>query len=270
MAKKKPKIRKGIKPRATDEKAYAKSLTGLFDMVYTEPLTSMAGAQSYDPSNFLQSIEAIKQRVAADPTFGEDEARKAIADMNAYHRRRFETIARSVKLDFAIFGPGAATSQAVTAVLEQALITNVGLIKNLSEDYGSYAYNRVARIISENTFDLHAQQAQIKEVLSARGDAGKRLNNRAKLITRDQNNKILGDLTKTRHKAAGGVTYKWSTSADERVRSNHGGLDGTTQTWGSPPTGGGTAPGETGHPGTGIQCRCVADLVFDNFESTGA
>lgn len=267
MAKKKRKERKGIKPRVMDEKAYGKSLTGLFDAVYTNPLLSQAGAQSYDPTNFLNSIEAIKQRVASDPFFGEEEARTAIENMNAYHRRRFETIARSVKINLALFGTGSATDLAVKAILEEALITNVGLIKNLGDDYGSYAYNRVARIISENTFDLQIQQAQIKELLSERGDVGRRLHNRAKLITRDQNNKILGDLTEARHKAVGGKEYKWSTSADERVRSNHGSLDGSIQLWTTPPTGGGTLPGETGHPGSGIQCRCVSNLVFDNFEN---
>lgn len=55
--------------------------------------------------------------------------------------------------------------------------------------------------------------------------------------------------------------YKWSTEHDSKVRSNHRHLDGSIQEWATPPAGGGTKPGDTGHPGSGHQCRCKASPI---------
>lgn len=57
-----------------------------------------------------------------------------------------------------------------------------------------------------------------------------------------------------------GVTgYIWRTANDNRVRDNHGDLDGQRFTWDDPPMGGGTSEDEPGHSGSGIQCRCYAE-----------
>lgn len=56
-------------------------------------------------------------------------------------------------------------------------------------------------------------------------------------------------------------TYIWRTSLDDRVRDHHADLEGTVQRWDSPPAGGGTSDGEAGHPGYGINCRCVAEVI---------
>src|SRR3990172_9434899 len=55
-------------------------------------------------------------------------------------------------------------------------------------------------------------------------------------------------------------------SSDERVRSNHAELDGTVQSWDDPPMGGGTSEDETGHPSSGIACRCSSLPIFEGFE----
>lgn len=56
----------------------------------------------------------------------------------------------------------------------------------------------------------------------------------------------------------GSTHYQWETEQDDRVRPNHQTLHDTVQAWNSPPAGGGTKPGDVGHPGSGYGCRCVA------------
>ena len=85
---------------------------------------------------------------------------------------------------------------------------------------------------------------------------------RAKLIARDQVNKLSGDLTRVHHKAAGIKKYHWMTSRDERVRSRHKSLDGQIFSWDKPPIA--DKSGARYHPKQAINCRCDAIPVLDN------
>lgn len=60
-------------------------------------------------------------------------------------------------------------------------------------------------------------------------------------------------------KGAGSTHYRWITEEDSKVRPNHVPLHDSIQGWSSPPNGGGTRPGEPGHPGSGYGCRCLAE-----------
>lgn len=261
----KKKIRNGIPPRVGDERHYESALNQLFSDTYQRPLLHAVGRQDYDPERLLRDIDAIKARVAADPDFGVKEAQEAIARIENYHRSKFQTILRSVQIDGALFN--GAMSANTTAILRTALTDNLSLIKGLSNDFADFNLQHLNQLMTENPWDLQAQRCSIEQALSSQGKSGKYVRNRTRLITRDQNNKLCGNLTESRHKEVGGREYIWSTSGDERVRDVstggfHAELDGTTQNWSSPPTGGGTTVGEPGHPGSGIQCRCVANLVF--------
>lgn len=61
---------------------------------------------------------------------------------------------------------------------------------------------------------------------------------------------------------AGVNSYIWRTEGDDRVREWHAELDGTVQSFNSPPVGGGTAEGDIGSPGEGINCRCIAEVII--------
>lgn len=79
---------------------------------------------------------------------------------------------------------------------------------------------------------------------------------RAKLIARDQIAKLNASLTKLRQEELGVDSYRWQTSGDERVRPSHKANDGKIFRWDDPPK-------ETGHPGTDINCRCVAIPILE-------
>jgi len=92
--------------------------------------------------------------------------------------------------------------------------------------------------------------------LQARYGVGR---SRGDLIARDQVLKLNGQITRSRQQAAGISQYKWVTSRDERVRKGHRRLNGTIQSWDSPPDVGG---GRNEHPGGDYQCRCTASPVL--------
>lgn len=78
---------------------------------------------------------------------------------------------------------------------------------------------------------------------------------RAKLIARDQTSKLNASLTKLRQEQLGVEEYLWQTAGDERVRPTHKANDGKKFKWSNPPP--------TGHPGTAVNCRCVAIPVLE-------
>ncbi len=79
---------------------------------------------------------------------------------------------------------------------------------------------------------------------------------RARLIARDQTSKLNASLTKLRQQELGVEEYIWQTAGDERVRPTHKAHDGKKFRWDNPPK-------DTGHPGTDINCRCVAVPVLE-------
>lgn len=79
---------------------------------------------------------------------------------------------------------------------------------------------------------------------------------RAKTIARDQTTKLNASLTKLRQQELGVDEYEWQTSGDERVRESHRKNDGKIFRWDAPPA-------ATGHPGTDVNCRCVAIPILD-------
>ena len=79
---------------------------------------------------------------------------------------------------------------------------------------------------------------------------------RAKNIARDQTTKLNASLTKLRQQELGVDSYEWQTSGDERVRESHRLNDGKIFRWDDPPK-------KTGHPGTDVNCRCVAIPILE-------
>jgi SPP1 gp7 family putative phage head morphogenesis protein len=93
---------------------------------------------------------------------------------------------------------------------------------------------------------------------------------KAELLARDQVGKLNGELTQLRHQSVGVSEYEWSTSRDERVRSRHAELEGTTHAWDDPPVVD-ERTGRRAHPGQDIQCRCTAiPKVDDLLDALGA
>lgn len=134
---------------------------------------------------------------------------------------------------------------------------NVALIKTVSADY----FGRVEALV----YDGVRQGTPWRQLAASLRTGPLAVSQRrAELIARDQVSKYNGQLSKLRQTQAGVDEYIWRTSRDARVRHDHAELDGTTQSWDSPPVVD-KASGRHGHPGDDYQCRCYAEPVLDEF-----
>ena len=114
-----------------------------------------------------------------------------------------------------------------------------------------------------------AHVRELTEDLARRHQIGIR---HARVIARDQTNKLSGNVSQAMQAAAGVSRYTWRTVGDERVRGNptglypdalpsHYELDGQVFSWDDPPEVGPYM--RRGHPGSAIQCRCYAEPILE-------
>lgn len=139
---------------------------------------------------------------------------------------------------------GAATSRLVSKRISE----NIRLIKSIPEKnlrrVGTLFRQALNNDISQKV--LYESLQQVNHVSASR----------AKLIARDQTTKALSDLDKSRQENIGVTRYRWASSDDARVRPEHAENDGKIFEWDTPPP--------TGHPGTEVNCRCVAIPILED------
>lgn len=137
------------------------------------------------------------------------------------------------------------------AALLDKIDENVKLIETLQPEYLSDVKAAVTEGLSRGD-DFFSIKDRLNQIESTHDRY------RPKLIARDQMSKFTGELNKLRQEDLGIKSYVWRTSKDGAVRDSHRANDGKEFTWASSPPG-------TGHPGEDINCRCVADPVFEGF-----
>jgi SPP1 gp7 family putative phage head morphogenesis protein len=142
---------------------------------------------------------------------------------------------------------------------------NIRLIKSIPEQELSQV-----QALFEDPVNFGRRVEEMRELIQERFSVSE---SRATLIARDQTLKLNGQITKTRQVRAGITKYVWTTSGDARVRGqkgepdNHYILDGTVQSWDSPPVVD-ESTGRRCHPGEDYQCRCIAYPVVEELDET--
>ena len=121
---------------------------------------------------------------------------------------------------------------------------NVNLVKTIPERLHTRLQSEITKLAIDKPFDRQALSRMLQKEFKIDGYNLRRL-------TRDQVSKLTGALNEARQTEVGVARYQWQTSEDERVRPTHQDNNGQVFAWASPPP-------ETGHPGTDVQCRCVA------------
>lgn len=157
--------------------------------------------------------------------------------------------------------------------LQAFTIQNVELIHKLTDDLAS----DVGTIVNSG-FRAGKRHETIRNELLGTNLEGldhvpalRKVENRAKLIARDQVAKLNSELNHLRQEQVGLELYVWRTSLDERVRASHDLLDGMYCKWDDAivysQDGVNWKPRTSsmfhGHPGEDYQCRCVAEPVFE-------
>jgi SPP1 gp7 family putative phage head morphogenesis protein len=138
--------------------------------------------------------------------------------------------------------------------MKAAVQENIKLIKSIGKSYEQ----RASKIISQGLTSGKDGVSIKQELYDLGGFKGKYKGTeqrRAKLIARDQTQKLANTIDRVRQKHYGVKHYIWSTAKDSRVRSEHKKYDGKRYSWDDPPP--------DGHPGEAVQCRCTARPDLD-------
>lgn len=136
---------------------------------------------------------------------------------------------------------------------------NVGLIRSIPlEKIPSFKNNLVFSI----TQDL--PQDHLRQIIQANFNVTK---GKARLLARDQVNKLNGRLDQYRQQQLGGKRYIWRIADDERVREDHRKLEGKIIEWAYPPITD-KRTGRRNHPGQDFQCRCHPEMILDDIIET--
>jgi len=141
----------------------------------------------------------------------------------------------------------------VAAKLRQFQIDNISYIKSLA--------GKQIQDIDAILVDAEAGAWRVEDLSEKLVHSFGVTQSKADLLARDQTLSLNGQLTQIRQTNAGITQYVWTTSNDERVRPTHQDLEGTVQSWASPPEV--SDDGRTGHPGEDFQCRCTAFPILD-------
>ena len=200
--------------------------------------------------DYLRIRQAIRD-IPSDPRMRGLAGAAATAQFYRIKRQHTAEFERSMRTYFGV-RYRVTDTPAVQAAMRKFVEQNVRLIVTIPSRLHDPMIRELTKLIeSEAAFD----EARLSQVVRRQfGSTGYNL----RRIVRDQTSKAVGNLNEVRQTDAGIKRYIWSTSEDGAVRSNHRALNGRTFEWGKPPSGGGTRSGERGHPGSGIQCRCVA------------
>ena len=192
--------------------------------------------------DFIQQMADARANLAQIPDqSARQRLRRQLARIERDHRVRFrEQMRRRVSLDVSSYLKHAD----VAPLMERAFDANWSLIKTIPPQAAQQLQRQLGYMA---TFD---RQKVIQAIDRTRTVTWRR----ARLIARDQNNKLVGQLSQVRQTGVGIKQYEWITSQDERVRPSHRELQGEVFDWDNPPV--------VGHPGEDIQCRCHASPVW--------
>lgn len=214
-----------------------------------------------------RQFESVRNRLRA--MFPDETLRKwsqnMSANVNKISKKNTITAAKTIDLEVEpLLKDGK-----LNPFFENVVDENVGLIRSIPEKDLEAFKNKLVHSITQD----HSKDT-IARIISKHFDVSKR---HARVIARDQVNKLNGTLNKHRQQQLGGRRYIWRTAGDERVRGDPAGLyprakpshfklDGTTQFWSRPPKSG--PKGERLHPGQSILCRCWAEFIFEDIVDT--
>ena len=126
----------------------------------------------------------------------------------------------------------------VERLMEKAISDNVNLIKTIPVRYHDRLKTQLETLAQVAPFDQQALKTVLANNYNSSGYNLRRL-------TRDQTNKLIGNLSQARQQQIGITHYVWQTSEDERVRDSHSAKNGKTFRWDQPPPDTGTS--WTGH-----------------------
>lgn len=186
---------------------------------------------------------------------------KKARQINIFNKQAIEqSLASTVKKSLSV-----PISKTTEQSMQFFISDNVRLIKSINAD--------LLGQVQEIVYNGVRKGVGFTDLAKDFGNALKISKKRARIIARDQINKLNADLTRHRHLMLGIENYKWSTAKDERVRNTHEVLegkicsyvdssiykDGLNDRWHSRSRIGATLA----QPGQDVLCRCTSLAIVN-------
>lgn len=243
LARQKRPVR-GIEAPAHLEAQYRRALVDLVREMGTWVLSFARHAGIVRDSNIADFDRAFYAKFGSRfKAFSEEYPVKWAGQNSEWHKQAFKSAVENgigVNLQSILNAP----SDRVGRVVKASVKWNSDLIVSLQDEYKQTARDVIHDVFlnGDESGTLRSRLEQIEGVTESR----------AKLIARDQTQKLCSDLNQARQRDVGVSHYIWRGIDDGRERDSHIANNDQRFSWESPPE-------ETGHPGEDIQCRCVAD-----------
>ena len=205
------------------------------------------------PADFVRVLDGVKLEIGGllDPQTLTETARGQAAAVLSSNRRFMQQQLKAI-VGVDVLGADPDLSQ----LMDIFVLENVSLIKTIPSRY----FEDIEQLVMRQ-WRAGVRASEIEQDIQEKYEVSKR---RARVIARDQTNKLNGELTEARHHDLGITEYRWRNRKDERVRGrpdgkwskaeySHWTREGRKYRWDSPPP--------DGHPGEPILCRCTAEAV---------
>lgn len=186
---------------------------------------------SYIADAWFDSILSILEQLASKWVSGaflsqyERTANKSVTMADSANSKEFvRSINRSVGIDLS----NMLRSEELENYLNISIRNNVNLIKSIPTQYFEDLAQQIENNIRQGYTPARLEES-IRKMIDIRAfkpkgepsTVAEKINNKAKLIARDQTAKLNGDLTRIRQSDAGITHFRWVTSKDERVGDDH-------------------------------------------------
>jgi len=173
------------------------------------------------------AFEHIKRKAEELSTQAEIVATTTVYKIAKLNRNRFlNSVNNSIGVDLEnILQEGN-----VAEVVKAQSAKSIGQIKGVSDDF----MKEVERIVYSGVAEGKRFETIAKEISGVSGEKAstfRKLNNKVKLIARNEVGNISAAINKKRNEELGIETYEWLTSKDERVRDSHKVMEGLTCKW---------------------------------------
>jgi len=208
---------------------------------YADQITQMIARLSLKHSNTVN-------------TQAKQTAEQMVGNVSQKNKRGFDAaIKKSVGVDLSSI----LIDEGLSDFLEAQVNKNVSLIKSIPDEY----FKSIETVVMNGASSglrwesIAREIGGIKDISSVNG----KLQNRIKLIARNETSNVNASINKRRQENLGVEKFKWVTSQDERVRISHAKINGNVYEWDNLPT----VDGVKTSPGKPINCRCVAIPVIE-------
>lgn len=262
-----------IKPDKSRERRYALYLLALLGYITRHAKETGINDTDTPATDKLKLFEWIQKA-------HEDRLKKApytldtvFSEASTAASSRFDRAVQSIVKEEAQVPLSFDTQYALNDALAASIAENLSLVRGLSQGYIDKLQAAVLRYHQTGEGSLSQELQKITNVSK----------NRAKLIARDQLNKLHGEVVKIKAMAIGSIGYQWHNMQDERVRGNPNGiypsvprekdhwiLEGRYFLWvpmiNPPPAPDGkpfNQPPADLFPGYAINCRCYSSPVIN-------